>query len=110
MIRQKVVSQELSLGGGGGGGGSCFEQQCQKGQQGKTNTLNLKNDFLCFTHLTLFSQIKGQSKIIVIILKLVISVRDGHCDYLPQVRRKTSYVTGNNYSIMLLFRYNDQFL
>jgi len=42
MIKQKVVSQGHSL-EGVGEWCSCLGQQCQKKQQGKTNSLNKKN-------------------------------------------------------------------
>jgi hypothetical protein len=107
MIKQKVVSQGHSL-EGVGEWCSCLGQQCQKGQQGNTNSL--KTDFLYFTHFKLFSLMKEQSKndcgfskILLHLLVTAIVIT------LPQGRKKTSYASGNNYLIMLLFKHNDQF-
>jgi len=50
MIKQKVVSQGHSL-EGVGEWCSCLGQQCQKGQQGKTNSLNKKKLIFCALHI-----------------------------------------------------------
>ena len=48
-------------------------------------------DFLCLTYFKLLSQIEGNSLNNCDFFKLIIYVRDDHCDHSPRVLQKVGY-------------------